>query len=349
MNSRILSVGAHLLLGCLLFACTSQKDAPDVSEVEVPLELIRYEKDFFAMDTTQLDTALNKLYQKEEAFTVDFLTKIMGLQDVDSSLWSQSVKQFITTYRSVFEITKNKDKEIDDAVGEIQMALRYVKHYFPKYELPKKVITFIGPLDAFAYGQTGGGGEIITPEAIGIGLQLHLGADASFYNSDEGLQMYPTYLSRRFTVQNIPVNAIKNIVDDIYPPLNPGANLLEMLIDHGKRMHLLDLFLPDFSDSLKLGYTANQLKGMEENEGFIWNYYKENNLLYENDYLKIRSFITDGPSTAEFGLGSPGFTSLFMGRQIVRAYLDKVPDATIDQLLATDAQTILKTSGYRPK
>lgn len=349
MNTRILFYPTLLFMGFLLQSCGSQANMPDVSSIDIPLELVRYEKQFFAIDTARLDETLSNLYTKEQAFTVDFLTKILGLENIDSALWATSIRQFISTYRSVAEISKTQDKEIEEAFSQTRSALRYVKHYFPSYELPKKMITFVGPIDAFAYGQTGGGGEIITPEAIGIGLQLHLDANAELYHTDEGMQLYPSYLSRRFTPDYIPINAMRTIVDDIYPPLNGGSNLLELLIDHGKRMHLLDLFLPDAADTLKLGYTRVQLNGMEENEGFIWNYFKENNLLYENDVLKIRSFVSDGPSTAEFGLGSPGFTSLYIGRQIIRAYLDQFPETTVQQLLSTDAQTILKGSGYRPK
>ena len=62
---------------------------------------------------------------------------------------------------------------------------------------------------------------------------------------------------------------------------------------------------------LQLGYNSTQLKGAEQNEGYIWNYFTENKLLFETDYLRFRSFVSDGPITAEFGLGSPGFISLF--------------------------------------
>jgi len=100
---------------------------------------------------------------------------------------------------------------------------------------------------------------------------------------------------------------------------------------------------------LKLGYTEAQLKGCKESEGFIWNYFTENNLLFETDLLKTRSFLNDGPSTPEFGLGSPGFISLFTGRELIRAYMKKNPKTTIDELLALDGQKILTDSGYKPR
>jgi hypothetical protein len=67
---------------------------------------------------------------------------------------------------------------------------------------------------AFATNQTGGSGDIITTDALAAGLQLHLGANAEIYNTEQGMQLYQTYISKRFTPSYIPVNAMKNIIDD---------------------------------------------------------------------------------------------------------------------------------------
>jgi hypothetical protein len=88
---------------------------------------------------------------------------------------------------------------------------------------------------------------------------------------------------------------------------------------------------------------------MKENEGFVWNYFTENNLLYEADLLKIRSFVSDGPSTSEFGLGSPSYVSLFVGKKIIDAYMEKKSETSLSELLSTDAKKILSVSGYKPR
>jgi hypothetical protein len=114
-------------------------------------------------------------------------------------------------------------------------------------------------------------------------------------------------------------------------------------------MYILDLFMPFESEEIRLGYTTQQLKGANENEGYIWNFMTENNLLYERDVLRIRSFVTDGPMTSEFGIGSPGFISLFVGKKVVTAYMEKNPETTLQQLLQLDPKQILAGSKYRPK
>lgn len=338
-----------LLAVLFITACENGMKKPDVSNINVKIETLRFEKDFFALDTNDLDAGFESLRVRYGNFVYDFTGKILGLEGLDTAMWEPAIKKFIHDYRPIFDSSKALDKLIAEQAAEIRKGLQFVKYYFPQYKLPEQFITFIGPMDAFALSETGGFGDIITTFALGSGLQLHLGNQSSFYTNNEAQLLFPEYISRKFTPEHIHVNGMKNIVDDIYPPLQPGKSLLEILADHGKRMYLLDLFLPDSNEELKLGYTTSQLKGMKENEGLIWNYFTQNNLLYETDGLKIRSFVTDGPSTVEFGIGSPGFVSLYMGRQLIRAYMKKHPDTKLADLLATDGASILKGSSYKPR
>ncbi len=335
--------------GFLLSSCDEKPIKPDVSNIKVDLKMKRFEKDFFALDTNNLDKGFEKLRLDYHDFLNDFTGKILGLEGKDTSQWELAIKTFIRDYRPIYDSAQKIDKGIQMAETETEEGLRHVKYYFPDYKLPEEFISFIGPIDAFAYGQTGGSGDIITRFGLCAGLQLHLGSNSMVYKSDAGLQLYPEYISRKFNTENIVVNCMKNIIDDIYPPLNPGGTMVDILVDHGKRMYLLDIFLPDVEEAIKLGYTEQQMKAVQEAEGFVWNYFSENNLLFETDLLKIRSFVTDGPSTDVFGLGSPGFISLYTGRQMIRVYMKKHPTTSLNALLSLDAKKILSDSGYRPK
>ena len=77
------------------------------------------------------------------------------------------------------------------------------------------------------------------------------------------------------------------------------------MIDAGKRLYMLDHFLPQLADSLKTGYTQQQLNGCYGNEADIWNYFVQNNLLFITDQIQTRDYMQDGPHTEVFGNGSP--------------------------------------------
>jgi hypothetical protein len=344
-----LLIALVFIAGSLFSGCDESPVKPDVSHIKVNLPIKRFEKDFFALDTNDLDRGFEKLRVDYHEFLNDFTGKILGLEGKDTAQWDLAIRTFLRDYRPIYDSAQKIDKGINAAKLEIEEGLKYVKYYFPAYRLPEEFITFIGPIDAFAYGQTGGSGDIITTFGLCSGLQLHLGENSMVYKSEAGMQLYPEYISRKFNTENIAVNCMKNIIDDIHAPLQAGGSMLAILADHGKRMYLLDLLMPDAKEEIKLGYTSKQLEAVKKSEGFIWNYINENNLLFEKDLLKMRSFVTDGPSTDELGWGSPGFISLFTGRQLVRAYMKKHPATSLNELLALDANKILSGAGYKPR
>ncbi len=350
LSTQTQSLVALVMIAGLLFSgCDESPAKPDVRHIKVSLKMQRFEKDFFALDTNDLDRGFEKLRVDYHGFLNDYTGKILGLEGKDTSQWDMAIKAFIRDYRPIYDSAQKIDKGIEAAKLDIEEGLKYVKFYFPSYQLPEQFITFIGPIDAFAYSQTGGSGDIITAFGLCTGLQLHLGGNSMVYKSEAGMQLYPEYISRKFDTENIAVNCMKNIIDDIHTPLQAGESMLTIMVDHGKRMYLLDLLLPDAKEDIKLGYTSKQLKAVKNSEGFIWNYFNENNLLFEKDLLKMRSFVTDGPSTDEFGWGSPGFISLYTGRQLIRAYMKKHPETSLNALLDLDANKILSGAGYKPR
>lgn len=345
---RTTTLGLCILL--LLCGCRGGSDGPDVSAIPVSLEVQRFERDFFAIDPKNPDPGYASLSARYPGFSNLFLEHILGIPANDSGgMRRWALQKFLTDYRPVYEKSEKAFADMDAVAGTVRNGLQHVRYYFPKYEIPTRLVTFIGPMDAYAEGRTGGYGDIITQEGLGVGLQLHLGADDEIYTNEQGQALYPRYISRRFDPSTVPVNCMKNVIDDLFPGLSSDRTLLDHMVDKGKRMHLLDLFLPGTEDSLKTGYTNAQLKGAEENEGLIWNFFLTNNLLYESEAAKIRSYLSDGPMTPELGDGSPGYIALFTGRQMVRAYVRRNPDVSLDSLLKTDAKSILAGSAYKPK
>ncbi len=334
----------------IFVSCKNGKQTPDVSEIKADLQVQRFEKDFFAIDTNNIAASFSVLQQKYPVFFADFIQNILGLSFADGGSKADSViKLFLRDYRIVKDTADKVFSDFSKIENEIKQGIRFAKHYFPTYKAPEKLITFIGPLDAIFQTPTGKTGDVITQDALAVGLQLHLGSEASIYQSQSAQSLFPKYVSAKFSPQYIPVNCLKNIADDIYPPNPNDKSLLDFCIDKGKRLYLLDKFLPNTPDTLKIGYTAGQLAGCYKNEGLIWSFLVQNNLLYNTDYLRIQSYVDEGPQTQELGEGSPGQITLFVGWQIIKKYMEKHPDTAPDTLLKLDAKHILAESKYKPK
>lgn len=341
--------GLIALLLCTLLACRD-KDTPDVSGISVTLKAERFDKDFFAVDTNNLMPSLQRLGQQYPHFMTDYFQNILGLPPFSEQgeEATRLVKQFIRDYMPVKEAvdkTFASTRSIEEAV---RSGLQFVKYYFPAYKTPERLIFFIGPMDALYQASLASYGDAITTGGLAVGLQLHLGKDFSLYTSEMGRSLYPAYISRRFTPEYIPVNCIKNVIDDIYPEKTTDKTLVEQMVEKGKRLYVLDKLMPETPDTLKIGYTDFQLKGCYKNEGRIWNFFLVNSLLLNNDPAILKSYLGEAPSTPELGEGSPGYIGLFTGWQIVKKYMEKHPDLKLPELLQIPAMKVYEESKYKP-
>ena len=333
--------GLVLLIVAGLFSC-KDKSAPDVSNIKVELTVKRFEQDFFALDTNRIMASLQQVGEKYPYFLGDFLFNIMELPGIsDTSTREQALlKKFIGDYKPVKDSADLVFRNFNTIEKEVKQGLQYVKYYFPAYKAPTQLVTYIGPMEGFS--------DVITRDALAVGLQLHMGNNYSLYRSSMGQSVFPDYISRRFTPDYIAVNCMKNIINDIAPERSGSLPLVELMVEKGKRLFVLDKLLPYTADTLKTGYTAAQLKGCYENEGMIWNFFLTNSLLFNIEPANIKSYLEEAPNTPELGERSPGAIGVFVGWQIVKKYMAKHSELSLNELLNTDAKKIFEESKYKP-
>jgi len=329
----------YAILFLILSGCKNGTPAPDVSGIKVDIQLKRFDKDLLSIDTNNVEASLNKLQQQYGAFLNDYLYNIMILAPQPDSV-AKKIKMFLHDYGYVYNATQKQFSSFDNEFRQIKKGLQYVNYYFPKYKSPANVITFVGPVEGYA--------NVLTSSGLAVGLQLYLGKDFTVYHSEFISEVYPDYQQRKFEPAYIPVNCMKNIISDIYPEKNGSDPLIYQMIDAGKRLYLLDHFLPQLPDSLKTGYTQKQLDDCYDNETEIWNYFVQSNLLFITNPVQTRDYIQDGPYTEAFGKNSPGFIGQFVGWQIVKKWMDKHKEITLSGLLNTPEKQIYDEAKYKP-
>jgi hypothetical protein len=319
-------------------ACRSHRSTPDVSGIRINLELQRFEIPFFALDTSHLNRSLQQLAERYPGFTQDFLFNILGTTP-DSAF--KDVPRFIRTYQSLAQASAKKYADFSPVENSLKRGLQFLHYYFPSYKLPTRLITFIGPINSY--------GNIITKDALAVGLQLYMGKEYPLYQDEQGQALYPAFVSRRFEPQYITVNCIRNIVDDIYPDQSSGKPLVEQMIESGKRQYLLEKLLPELPDSIRTGYTAQQLAFCRHNEQQVWSFFVQNDLLFSNDPNTVRDYLTDAPNTAALGESSPGNIGQFVGRQIVDKWMDAHEKTSLDTLMKMPAAKLFEEAKYKPR
>ena len=335
------SIMAFLLLIVLFTSCRSGDNIPDVSSIKIELSTRHFEKDLFALDTTNYPTQLDQLQAKYPSFGENFLTTVLNCDPkwpADST--ANYVLGFTRAYRSVYDTALIVFKDFTPYEKDIKQGLQFLKYYFPSYKAPNKIITYIGPVDGF--------GDILTDDAIIVGLHQHLGKNYSLYQSALVQETYPTYITNRFEPEYIAINCMKNIVLDMYPENMEDKPLVQQMVEKGKRLYVLAKLQPYIEEYKLIGYTKEQLADTYGHERAVWDLFVQNNLLQTIDNNITKNYIGDSPKTQELGEAAPGNIGAFAGWQIVKKYMQKNPKLDLKKLMATDAETIFSEAKYKP-
>jgi hypothetical protein len=137
--------------------------------------------------------------------------------------------------------------------------------------------------------------------------------------------------------------------DAEWPKPEKENSLFSNMIHQGKVQYFIDALFPEANDTLKMGYTKEQVNFCRENEAKMWTYMAEHKMLFTTDRMSIKRFIDDAPYTSSFSEQSPGRTGAWLGWQIVRAYMKAHPETKLPALMANqNFQEILNQSGYQP-
>ncbi|MEM1122169.1 MAG: gliding motility lipoprotein GldB, partial [Bacteroidota bacterium] len=129
-----------------------------------------------------------------------------------------------------------------------------------------------------------------------------------------------------------------------------GNKFINHIIHNGKKMYILDHLMPYQPDSIKLGYTAQQTEWVDAFELDIWGHFLKEEMMYSDNLQRYKSLISPAPKSAGLTEESPGEVGNWMGWQIVKAYMRRHPETTLQELInSEDHQEILVQSRYKPK
>ena len=342
-------IGFCLLLVFILFSCNQEDHGPDVSGVKVNLEVQRFDNDFFSIDTNNLEPGLAKLQEKYPEFLRLFMNNIAGISG------PEQIRSFYGSYRPVYDSARLLYRNFEPVRSGLEQAFRYVKFYFPDYKLPGEVIPVVGPMNSREDLPRMAGGDytpnFIGPGLVGISLQFYLGSAFSFYSNQYFVNnVAPVYRSRRFSREYITADVMKLITDDLFPDNSRRLPLIEQMVEKGKQWWLLDKFMPAAPDTIKTGYTGDQLEFCRRNEGLIWSYIITNENLESLEPATIQNYIGESPFTQSISPEqSPGNIGQWIGWQIVKKYVEKNNTLKPEEVMKATPREIIEEARYKPK
>jgi len=310
------------LLSMTLFSCDfSSEERIDVSAIDIKVSVSRFDIDFYNTETSTLA-------ETKRGYPLLFP------ENVPDSVWIK--KQQDTDERELFAETQKIYADFSVLKKQLTTLFKYITFYNPKFKAPK-IITLISNIDYESK-------VIYTKEVLLISLDVYLGKSHPFYDN------FPKYIKQNYHKGHVVVD-VANAIINRQVPASTTRTFLSKMIEAGKRLYLLDAYLPEVTDEEKIGYEKQKLEWAQRNESQIWKYFIENELLYSTDTKLNQRFIDDAPFSKFYKLQdnlSPGRIGAWFGWQIVRSYM-KHNDVSLQRLLKTETEEIFKKSKYKPK
>ncbi|MCA0933537.1 gliding motility lipoprotein GldB [Lutimonas saemankumensis] len=305
-----------------LISCGKKNETRiDLTGIDLNMEIIRFDEKFYSSGPENLNQLKSDFPYLFPAGNPDSVWTSKMLDEDELFLYNSG--------REVFGDFSEEEKTLSDL-------FKHVKYYFPKFKEPK-VITVLSNVD---YENR----IIFADSLLLVSLDVYLGRDHEVYAD------YPGYIKQNFRKEHMVVDVAEKLAEPVLMNASTGS-FISRMIQQGKKMYIMSVFLPEVSDHEIMGYERSQFEWAEISEVDIWKYYVENEMLYSNDASLTDRFISDAPFSKfflEVDKDSPGRIGVWFGWQIVNSFMQN-SDSSLKEMILMDNEELFRKSRYKPK
>lgn len=320
----------------LLSACRNSSSPPDVNGIEADFDLIRYERLLHDLDTSNLEAELESLTGQYRDFSEVFFYQIVFDPSYEELVTPLKLFLGDSGIQHIHQVASTEFSDFEPHRIELRNAFQYLRYYLPEAPVPD-VYTCVNGFEVGAF--------TIGPEIVGVGLEFFLGEDFPDYDP----QLFPMYIRKTMNKQYLVSKAVQALVEHYAGDVS-GNRLIDYMIRNGTVLYVKKRLLPDADDQIIHEFDEDQLEWIISNEGQIWVYLLDQQLLYDINYRKFQKLITPSPNVPGMPEQAPGRVGNWVGFRIVEAYMERNREVTIQQLLQErDAQKVLAESKYKPR
>ena len=333
------SIIINLLLLVTFTGCKNDPLKVDISEIDLEIEVQRFDKKIFTVDFDTIDDAVSEFYDRYGDFFDVFNVHVINIGPASDRHYGSYLSMFVNdpANREVYDYTQEvfRDQVMDEINSELTDGFKRYSYHFPDLTVPE----IIGYVSRFNH-------KLFTVDSyIGVGLDQYLGQDSKYYD----MLGTPKYMQYNMHPGKIPSDVVHVWGSALFPYNDSIDNLINRMVYNGLLLYFTDALLPGMADELKIGFTPGQMKFCRSNEKQMWTYLVEHQLLFSTDPLEIRKLTDDAPTTYYFPSESPGRAAVWLGWKIVREYARRNPALSVSEIVSEqDYQKILRGSRYNP-
>ena len=322
---------ALLGIACLCCICCSENKA---SGGTPEFTIIRFDTDLYRYLT---QNAPDSVLRNEKEFLDVLGAGVIDIGKSDSTDFYFRLKKYFSdsTLMRIYEDEQDKFFNIIEIDKELSKGLSVFLQQFPKIK-PPKVYMHVSGLNQ---------NVVVTDDILSLSADKYLGADYPlyqnyFYDYQRQLmspdRIVPDYLLG-FMMANLPFKGDEDV-------------LLDRMLYEGKLRYFLSQLLPNRQEWEYVGYNKEQYEWCSRYQSTIWKTILENHHLFTADYMTTNLYLKDAPNTAALSSESPGKVGIWLGYQIISAYMKQKPNTGWQELMENaNYGEILKQSRYKPK
>lgn len=328
---KIILCAAVLGIACLCcFRCSGNK----ANERSPEFTIIRFDTDLYQY---LIQNAPDSVLQKEKDFLDVLGEGIFAIGKSDSTVFFSELKNYFSdsTLMRIYRDEQDKFTNITELNRELSEGLYIFLQQFPQIKPPKIYMHVSG------FNRN----VVVTDDILSLSADKYLGADYPvyqefFYDYQRQLmspdRIVPDYLLG-FMMANLPFRGDEDV-------------LLDRMLYEGKLRYMLSQILPKRQAWEYVGYDKEQYDWCTLHQSLIWKTILEKHHLFTADYLTTNQYLKEAPHTAALPIESPGRTGIWIGYQIITAYMNQKPNTGWKELMENiDYREILKQSKYKPK
>ncbi len=319
-----------------LTSCQWNISANDDKETAIDIKVGRFDKLLNEYVSLNSFAALQKMNTEYPQETKLLLEDVLALGEVDDNHINNLLKSYYSdsVISTLMSDALVKFEDMKDIEHKLTKGFRRLKKEIPSLTIPR-VYSQISALNQSV---------VVGDSILGFSIDKYMGADYPLYKN-----YYYDFQCRTMEPSRIVPDCFMYYLLGEYPfPWGWNRSLLDHMMHDGKVHWVITRILDYDSFEQEIGYTKAETEWCEKNRKDLWKYVLQNNHLDSTDPYMIRMYMRSAPSSSYFGEDSPCMLGVWIGTQLVDAYMKKNKEVTISELLEdTDYRKMISDIQYK--